>query len=356
MPDAVRLPGTTHAATSLPSVEVCSYNVELKDRGGFVGDRANQEAFRDILEKWRKVLRKSDDDPFGRKDSDEIAKKKLDAALIKGDVEAGGIVQSAIEEFSQEFAAVIRRFLRLKGWRGTECIVVGGGFRASRIGELVIGRASVLLRTKQLKFKLEPIRNHPDEAGLIGAVHLAPRWMLKGHDAILAVDIGGSNIRAGVVKLNLKKKRDLSKAAVWKFQLWRHCDEKGVTRSDAIATLIAMLKELIRAARKEKFKLAPFIGIGCPGLIAPDGTIKRGGENLPGRWHGKSFNLPRTLIEEIPKIQKHDTVVVMHNDAVVQGLSERPFMDVVRRWGVVTIGTGMGNAQFGNRRPNGGGC
>ena len=39
----------------------------------------------------------------------------------------------------------------------------------------------------------------------------------------------------------------------------------------------------------------------------------------------------------------------MHNDAVVQGLSERPFMDDVKRWGVLTIGTGLGNAQFTNR-------
>ena len=293
------------------------------------------------------VLRKSDDDPFGRKDSEDIAKKKLDAALPKGDVEAAGIVQSAIEEFAQELAAVIRRFLRLKTWRGTERIVVGGGFRASRIGELVIGRASVLLRAKDLALNLEPIRSDPDEAGLIGAAHLAPLWMFKGHDAILAVDIGGSNIRVGVVELNLKKKRDLSKATVWKFERWRHCDEKGVTRGDAVATLIAMLKELIGDARKEKLRMAPFIGIGCPGLIAPDGTIKRGGENLPGRWQGKGFNLPRALIEKIPKLQEQHTVVVMHNDAGA-GTERALFMDDVKRWGV-TIGTGLGNAQFRNR-------
>ena len=39
----------------------------------------------------------------------------------------------------------------------------------------------------------------------------------------------------------------------------------------------------------------------------------------------------------------------MHNDAVVQGLSEVPFMRDVERWGVLTIGTGLGNARFTNR-------
>jgi hypothetical protein len=44
----------------------------------------------------------------------------------------------------------------------------------------------------------------------------------------------------------------------------------------------------------------------------------------------------------------------MHNDGVVQGLSEVPFMQDVERWGVLTIGTGLGNACFTNRRKDNG--
>ncbi|MNY65174.1 hypothetical protein D3C86_2024030 [compost metagenome] len=40
----------------------------------------------------------------------------------------------------------------------------------------------------------------------------------------------------------------------------------------------------------------------------------------------------------------------LHNDAVVQGLSEMPFMQDVERWAVLTVGTGLGNASFTNRR------
>ena len=43
-------------------------------------------------------------------------------------------------------------------------------------------------------------------------------------------------------------------------------------------------------------------------------------------------------------------MVVVHNDAVVQGLSELPDMLDVERWGVMTVGTGLGNARFTNRR------
>src|SRR5262249_35155962 len=88
-------------------------------------------------------------------------------------------------------------------------------------------------RDSQVAIDLVPIRNNPDQAGLSGAAHLAPPWMFEAHDAIIGVDIGGTNIRAGIVELNLKKASDLSKASVWKFELWRHADEKNVTREEA---------------------------------------------------------------------------------------------------------------------------
>src|SRR5688500_3587683 len=90
-----------HGANLLQSVEVDCYNIELKDDEGFIGDRASKGAFRDIIENWRKPLRKAGDDPFGDEASDEISKKVLDGLLTKGDPEAGGIVQGAIEDFSQ---------------------------------------------------------------------------------------------------------------------------------------------------------------------------------------------------------------------------------------------------------------
>lgn len=339
-----------HAALQLPAVVIDSYNVELRDKEGFLGDRASNRAFRAILEDWRERLRESGDDPVGDEPSHSISKKKLDKMLLEGEPEAAGVVHGAIEEFAQELATVVRRFLRLKAWRDTERVVVGGGLRDSRIGELAIGRATVLLKADGIDLDLQPIRHHPDEAGLIGAVHLAPSWMFSGYDSLLGVDVGGTNIRAGVVVTNTKVKPDLSKAEVFVSELWRHRDEKPApSRDEAISRLIDMLLNLVRKAEKEKLKLAPFVGVGCPGLIEEDGSIERGGQNLPGNWESSRFNLPQELQAALPSVAGHDTVVLMHNDAVVQGLSERPFMTDVERWGVLTMGTGLGNARFTNR-------
>jgi hypothetical protein len=341
-----------HGASRLPSVEIDSFNVELKDEEGYLGDRASKGAFRDILEKWRKSLRRTGEDPFGKEPSEDINKKVLDAMLVGDDTEASAVVHSAIEDFAQELAYVTRRFLKSKAWEKTERIVVGGGFRDSRLGELAIARTEIILKAEEFKIAMLPIRNHPDDAGLIGALHLAPSWIFEGHDSILAVDIGGTNIRCGVVETRQKKSPDLSKAGVWKSELWRHAEDDP-SREGAVKRLIKMLKDLIGKADKEGFRLAPFIGIACPGVIKSDGSIEKGAQNLPGNWESSKFNLPASLIEAVPQIGEHDTVIVMHNDGVVQGLSEMPFMQDVKRWGVLTIGTGLGNARFTNRNGKG---
>jgi hypothetical protein len=52
------------------------------------------------------------------------------------------------------------------------------------------------------------------------------------------VDIGGTNIRAGIVLTNVKKTHDLSKVEVHKLELWRHRDEEPrPSRDEAVALL-----------------------------------------------------------------------------------------------------------------------
>jgi predicted NBD/HSP70 family sugar kinase len=337
-----------NGATRLPSVEVDSYNIEIKDEDGFLGDRASKGAFKKILDGWRKPLKKTDEDPLGGTASEDLSKKQLDAILVGDDVEAAAVVHSAVEDFAQELAYVTRRFLKTKAWDKTEAIVVGGGFRQSRLGELAIARTDIILKAEGFKIQMVPIRFHPDDAGLIGCAHLAPSWIFEAHDSLLAVDIGGTNIRCGVVETRQKKAPDLSKAHVWGSEIWRHADDEP-TREGAVKKLAGMLKDFIAKAEKEGLKLAPFIGVSCPGVIDADGSIEKGAQNLPGNWESSKFNLPLSLAEAIPTIGDHDTAVLMHNDGVVQGLSEIPFMQDFKRWGILTIGTGLGNARFTNR-------
>ena len=169
--------------------------------------------------------------------------------LSKAMSRAAGLVLSAIEEFAQELAAVCRRLLRLKAWRDTETIVIGGGFRASRIGELAIGRAAVLLKADGRDITLQPIRHDPDEAGLLGSTQLVPRWMLSGHEAILAVDIGGTTIRTGVVALEWRK-HALTEVRMATTKNWRHKDARP-GRDAAVDKLIAMLRAQIKRSERK---------------------------------------------------------------------------------------------------------
>lgn len=350
--DSEQHPGNgfvAHGGDELPAVFLKSYNLEIKDEEGFIGDRASGRAFRALLDEVRAQVSEVTKDPLGKTPTKEISKKQLDKILANGDSVAAGVIHGAIEEFSRQLAGVVRRYLRLKAWRDTERIVVGGGIRHSRVGELIIGRAAVILKSERVEVDLRPIRAHPDEAGLIGCAHLAPAWLYQGFGGLLAVDIGGSNIRAGIVKLNAKRAPDLSRAKVAGFELWRHSEEKKPKREDAIDRMIEMLERSIAKAAKARIKLAPLIAIGCPGEIARDGSINTGAQNLPGNWESTRFNLPAVIRERIPAIRKHETVVLLHNDAVIQGLSEAPFVRDVEHWAVLTIGTGLGNASFRNK-------
>ena len=331
-----------HGTRELRGIHVDDYNVELRDNGAFVGDRANKKSFQTILERWRQGLGNADplNVPTNKLYSD---KQQLENILMRGDPMGAGVLLGAIEEFSESLRDVIERFLKLPAWHDTERIVIGGGLREGRIGELVIGRTAVLLHDAGRHVELRPVRHHPDAAGLLGSVELAPEWAGARFDGILAVDIGGTNIRAGIVELG----PEAGSAKVRREEKWRHADDEP-QRDEAVDELIGMLRKLIDAAKAERFGLAPFIGIACPGIIRADGTIERGAQNLPGDWEAKDFNLPERILAGLPRIDGETTLVTMHNDAVVQGLSECYFMRDAKRWGVLTIGTGLGNGHFTN--------
>jgi predicted NBD/HSP70 family sugar kinase len=345
------LPGPdVHGLRELPGLQVDGYSLQLRGQDGFVGDQASQAAFRELLERWRRRRRKTGKDPLGVSHSRDLSKKALDRALQeKRASEAADVMHGAIEEFAEELASVIQRFLRQPSWQKVERIVIGGGFPESDVGERAILQAGAILQEMGLHVQLGRLSHDVDDGGLIGWVHLVPRAMLRKHDAILAVDIGGTNVRCGIVKTRHRKAPDFSLAKVVRREKWRHAEE-GPNRGNMVEHIAGMLEVMVRYSERRKIRLAPFIGIGCPGLIRQDGSIARGAQNLPGDWESQAFHLPSALWRRMPMIGSGPTLVLIHNDAVVQGLSELPFMRDVRHWGVLTIGTGLGNASFTNRR------
>ncbi|MDT8274964.1 hypothetical protein WDZ11_14915 [Roseomonas mucosa] len=345
-PDGQPAPALRHGARKLPGVSVRGYNAELKEGGGFIGDRARRDAFLERLEDWRHRAA----DPWLGQSLAELGKARLERALEEGSPLEMGILLAAIEDFSSALAEVIARFLALPDWKGVEALVIGGGFSAGLLGRLAIGRAAVRLLEAGHKVSLHPIGHDPDEAGLLGWRHMLPAEALEGRDAFLAVDIGGTNLRAGVVRLAGCGPRDPARDQVWASRLWKHAADQP-DRDDAVRGLATMLHDLSHAAIHAGLRLAPVVGISCPGLIDEEGHIERGGQNLPGGdWEeDRGFSLPAALAKLVPRIGGGEARFLMHNDAVAQGMSEAPAMRDVTRWGVLTIGTGLGNASFRNR-------
>jgi hypothetical protein len=345
-----------HGAAILPRVHVDTYGAHLRDGDAQYGDRANKAAFTAMLDDWRERATRGGGDPLDDIPTRELNRKKLAKILASADLEAVGLVQGVVEAFALELAGMITRFLRLKDWKRTERIAIGGGFRGSRIGELAIGRAAVQLKLDGTRVEIMPIREHVDEAAMIGALQLVPNWMLAGHDAILAADIGGTNIRCGVVSFSFGPGKGSLEGHVVLVKKWQHADDATPSRTRSVERLAKTMRGLAARAERRGLKVAPFIGVGCPGIINSNGSIETGGRNLPGNWESDNFNLATELAKALPRINGEQPLILVHNDAVLQGLSQVPRMLDVTRWGILTIGTGVGNARFTNnsrRRPRG---
>jgi hypothetical protein len=160
---------------TLPSVDVDSYNLEIEDDEGFIGDKANKGAFRRLLDAARDTLRRDGEDPLAEAASDQISKKKLDAVLAKGDPEAAAVIQSAIETFAQHLSRVIQK----------SCARNRGAIPSALFLAVASGPAGLAsLPSREVEFLLRPTsmvgielrHNDLDEAGLIGAAHLLPPW------------------------------------------------------------------------------------------------------------------------------------------------------------------------------------
>lgn len=339
-----------HAAAHLPGLTIDSCNLALRDAegGGFIGDRASQRAFRALLDHRRRHHFTGGRDPFGRTPTDAIGKKEIDLVLVGGDPDAAHLIHAAIEDHAERLAGVIRCFLAQPEWDGVKRIVIGGGFPGNRTGALSVRRAARLLKLARAGVDLTLLRHDGDDAGLLGWVPLAPA-RIQRYDAFLAVDIGGTNIRCGLVAPRLDQREDGSRAQVIERTQWRHAND-APDRETAMTRTAAMLNGLIAHARTRDLRLAPFVGVACPGEIAHDGAILHGAHNLPGDWEAADFRVADALQAHLDRIGGRTPLVRLHNDAVVQGLSERPRMTGVRRWGVLTIGTGLGNASYTNRR------
>ena len=240
--------------------------------------------------------------PVRRRALKQNCKKKLDQPLASGDPETAGVIQSAIESFAQELAIVLRRFLKLKGLEG--CLAHCHRRRfypAAALGELAIGRASVLLsnstRSPQRSTCLSAtIRTRP---ACSARRSLSPAWMFEAHDAILAVDIGGTNIRAGVVQLNLAQPRRICRRP--------RCgsSNSGATATRNISTARKRSTGLIEHAATplstgcEEGRFAasrPSLASAVPARSIPTARSKAGAQNLPGNWESSRFNLPEDIV------------------------------------------------------------
>lgn len=337
-----------HGRCDLPSMEISSYSLPLRAGERFLGDLASGSEFRTILSRERKKILAADDPPFGRQRTKEIDGEVLDAALRsrEGDAEAV-VIERALDTFSDRFAAVLLQFLETEAWRGTERIVCGGGLMEGEIGADLLRRAQARLREAAVDIRLQRLHHPPDDAGMIGWAYAAPTDILAEGEGFAAVDIGGTNLRWGIVRIE-RSAGNRDRLTMMKRDKWCHADH-DVSRREVVEHIASGVQAAIDEAEAKGVHLAPFVGLSCPGVLEPDGRLASGGQNLPGDWSEDGFDLPREVASRMKRVAGREPLVLLHNDAVIQALSDVPRMKDVERWAAVTLGTGLGNCSFRDR-------
>ena len=143
--------------------------------------RPAKGAFREILDKWRKPLRELGEDPLGDKPTEEITQEE--ARCAAGEGIAGGGRRGAKRRRGVRAAARQGHPPFLEGQdlarhrRASSSAAASGQAESA---SWLSGAARLILKAEGIPIDIELIRHDPDEAGLLGAAHLLPAWMLAG--------------------------------------------------------------------------------------------------------------------------------------------------------------------------------
>ena len=142
----------------------------------------------------------------------------------------------------------------------------------------------------------------------------------------IGIDLGGTNIKGGIVDEQGKILRELSV-------------KTGSARgyADVKNDLLALIKELLLQAPAEQA-----IGIGIPGILSADGSTVVSCPNLG--W--KNVDLKKDLEAELTQ------AVQLVNDATAAGIAEAAFGSTAGRESsmMITLGTGVGGGLILNGR------
>ena len=149
-----------HGGRELARVIVDSYGEDVLTKDGYFGELVSNGAFKKLVANLRNELSEGAGDPI-ESEPPELTRRRIDKLLKEGDAASAGVILSVVEQFAQNIALVVKSLFKLKNWRDVERIVVGGGFRDSRVGELAIGRANVLVREMNNAVEMTPIRHNP---------------------------------------------------------------------------------------------------------------------------------------------------------------------------------------------------
>ena len=155
---------------------------------------------------------------------------------------------------------------------------------------------------------------------------------------LIGVDVGGTNLRVGVVENNV---------VIWEQRY--HADFSGLCQrlqsSEALKAIHASLAESLKEAIKRYPKVIA-IGIGFPGFITPVTQKVAQSPNLPGLLNA-DIAAPLSQLLNLPVVLENDALAAAYGEYVLAGRLNSSLI-------YLGLGTGVGGGLVLNGKPYGG--
>ena len=108
-------PALVQGARELPRVIIEGYGQDVRTKDGYFGDLASNPAFRQLVKDLRGALSEGGGDPIENEPA-ELTRRRIDKLLKEGDAPSVGVIVSAVEQFAQNLARVVKALCKLKNW------------------------------------------------------------------------------------------------------------------------------------------------------------------------------------------------------------------------------------------------
>lgn len=159
---------------------------------------------------------------------------------------------------------------------------------------------------------------------------------------LIGIDVGGTNLRLGVVQCNALSQPQLIEEMRFQADFSNLCKSHQLSSEQAWQTILTTIAEAINSVRA-KYPAVSAVGIGFPGFIDPNTQVISQSPNLPG-LSNVDLSADLCALIALPVITENDALAAAYGEYVTHPSQASSLI-------YLGLGTGVGGGLILNGKP-----